>query len=105
MAETQDPQDDPDYLWDKSGEPDPEITRLERLLAPFGHDGAPLEIPSRAQAVKTARPTRWRLAAVAAAAIAAAAARGYVRSRSSFGQSDVRRRQRFCVQRRSLRAL
>ncbi len=26
-----------DYLWDKSGEPDPEIQRLENLLAPFGH--------------------------------------------------------------------
>jgi hypothetical protein len=26
-----------DYLWDKSGEPDPEIQRLENLLAPLGH--------------------------------------------------------------------
>src|SRR5579864_5247093 len=25
------------YLWDKSGEPDPEIQRLENLLAPLGH--------------------------------------------------------------------
>lgn len=25
------------YLWDKSGEPDPEIQRLENLLGPFGH--------------------------------------------------------------------
>src|SRR5207248_8216244 len=28
-----------DYLWDKSGEPDPEIERLERLLTPLGHRG------------------------------------------------------------------
>ena len=26
-----------DYLWDKSGEPDPEIQRLETLLSPLGH--------------------------------------------------------------------
>jgi hypothetical protein len=26
-----------DYLWDKSGEPDPEIQGLENLLAPLGH--------------------------------------------------------------------
>ncbi len=26
-----------DYLWDKSGEPDPEVQRLENLLAPLGH--------------------------------------------------------------------
>ena len=25
-----------DYLWDKSGEPDPEIQALERLLSPLG---------------------------------------------------------------------
>jgi hypothetical protein len=27
-----------DYLWDRSGEPDPEIQRLERLLGKFRHD-------------------------------------------------------------------
>jgi hypothetical protein len=26
-----------DYLWDKSGEPDPEVQRLETLLSPLGH--------------------------------------------------------------------
>ena len=26
-----------DYLWDKTGEPDPEIQRLEALLSPLGH--------------------------------------------------------------------
>jgi hypothetical protein len=33
-----------DYLWDKSGEPDPEIQRLENLLAPLGHK--PGKIPA-----------------------------------------------------------
>lgn len=39
-----------DYLWDKSGEPDPEIQRLENLLAPLGHklDKTPvLSFPKR----------------------------------------------------------
>src|SRR6266581_6087312 len=28
--------DDDDYLWDKSGPPDPEVVRLEELLRPLG---------------------------------------------------------------------
>ena len=28
-----------DYLWDRSGPPDPEIQALEQLLAPLAHDG------------------------------------------------------------------
>ena len=31
-----------DYLWNRSGPPDPEIEKLEQLLAPLGHD-APLD--------------------------------------------------------------
>src|SRR3974377_535945 len=34
-----------DYLWDGSGTPDPEIQRLELLLAEFRHDGQPLVFP------------------------------------------------------------
>lgn len=59
-----------DYLWDRSGEPDPEVQRLESLLAPFGHDG-------RAFAGETRRSGRnvWRFVsyAVAAAAVIFAA--------------------------------
>ncbi len=29
-----------DYLWDRSGEPDPEVAALEKLLAPLAHDPA-----------------------------------------------------------------
>jgi hypothetical protein len=36
-----------DYLWDKSGKPDPEIEKLERSLAPLGHKGELLELPER----------------------------------------------------------
>ena len=48
-----------DYLWDGSGEPDPEIVRLERLLGRYRHGGAPLRRP--------AQPPRPRRFAVHAA--------------------------------------
>ncbi len=52
-----------DYLWDRSGPPDPEVERLERLLAPLSYRGAP------------AAPARkpWRAMAAAAAVVLAAA--------------------------------
>ena len=37
--------EDDRYLWDKSGEPDSEIERLETLLAPLGHPSRPLPRP------------------------------------------------------------
>jgi len=57
-----------DYLWDRSGPPDPEIERLERTLAP-------LRYRHRAALVQPAHSTgmRWWGVAAAAAAIAAAA--------------------------------
>jgi FecR-like protein len=41
-----------DYLWDGSGEPDPEIERLESRLARYRHQAIPLRLPERSQ---------WRL--------------------------------------------
>ncbi|MEP6705979.1 MAG: hypothetical protein ABJC05_00590 [Pyrinomonadaceae bacterium] len=35
-----------DYLWDRSGEPDKDIQRLEEILAPLGYQPKPLEIPA-----------------------------------------------------------
>ena len=35
-----------DYLWDKSGEPDPEIQELEEILAPLRYQPKPLELPT-----------------------------------------------------------
>jgi hypothetical protein len=34
-----------DYLWDRSGQPDPEVAKLERVLGTLGHAGEPLELP------------------------------------------------------------
>ena len=36
-----------DYLWDKSGEPDPEVQELEEILGTLRYQHRPLEIPSQ----------------------------------------------------------
>jgi len=38
-----------DYLWDRSGQPDPEIKQLEDMLAELRYQPCPLEIPERLQ--------------------------------------------------------
>jgi hypothetical protein len=35
-----------DYLWDKTGEPDPEVQELERVLGALRYQPRPLEIPA-----------------------------------------------------------
>ncbi|MEP6914518.1 MAG: hypothetical protein ABJC89_02695 [Acidobacteriota bacterium] len=61
------PVDDDRYLWDRTGEPDPETARLEALLAPLRHRGVPPVLPARQ--VVDGRLTRWKLPALAAAAM------------------------------------
>src|ERR1700716_1973153 len=51
-----------EYLWDRSGPPDPEIERLERALAP-------LRYRHRAEVVRMPTPSRARWAMAAAAAV------------------------------------
>jgi hypothetical protein len=55
------------YLWDGSGEPDPEIVRLEGILGRLRHRGMPPELPAR-------RPQRLRAGSWAIGALSAAAA-------------------------------
>lgn len=50
-----------DYLWDKSGEPDPEVQKLENLLAPLGHRAGKMPV----------WPSPWRRRAPLVLAIAA----------------------------------
>ena len=58
-----------DYLWDKTGEPDPEIERLEKLLAPLAHK------PGPAPALSARKPSGVpRLFAIAASVLVIAAA-------------------------------
>ena len=48
------------YLWDRSGAPDPEIQRLESLLAEFRHDGRPLALSHEGLVLPT-KPTEGGL--------------------------------------------
>jgi hypothetical protein len=74
-----------DYLWDGSGEPDPEILRLETLLREYRHSGGAPTFPVVAQSRRWAFWLRigWapRLAAVAAAVVVVAAVGVIVRGR------------------------
>jgi hypothetical protein len=70
-----------DYLWDKKGEPDADVVRLESLLGTYAHEPRPLEWPAEATAPEppqaTLLPFASRLRAsrlFAPAALAAAAA-------------------------------
>lgn len=47
-----------DYLWDKKGEPDAEVARLETLLGTLAHEPRRLELP--AGAAMPAPRSRWR---------------------------------------------
>ena len=66
------------YLWDRSGEPDPQVERLEQMLGALRHRGRPLDYTRLPEAPLTPLPRRsWRwsvLAAIAAPAVIAVAA-------------------------------
>jgi hypothetical protein len=74
-----------DYLWDKSGAPDPEVRELEALLSAFRHQPRPLRtVHGTASAVRRWRmaASGWRIAAsVVVAAIALSAFVLLIRSR------------------------
>lgn len=59
-----------DYLWDKTGEPDAEVERLEKLLGGLGHQPRALELPPAARVEQAPRGLRSRPALAAAAALA-----------------------------------
>jgi hypothetical protein len=48
-----------DYLWDRSGEPDPEVARLEHLLEPLRHRPGTLDFSRRFEQPVTARAPAW----------------------------------------------
>lgn len=65
-----------DYLWDKSGEPDPQIQELEQILAPLRYQPKPLELPA------VRRRNYLSLAAIAATLLVALLAGGlWIKSR------------------------
>ena len=65
-----------DYLWDKSGEPDPQIQELEQILAPLRYQPKSLELPV------VRRRNYLSLAAIAATLLVALLAGGlWIKSR------------------------
>lgn len=54
-----------DYLWDKSGEPDPQIQQLEEILGTLRYRPKPLQLPEQ---LSTARPRRNQIPLFAIAA-------------------------------------
>jgi hypothetical protein len=87
-----------DYLWDKKGDADAEVARLEALLGAFAHEPRPLELPAEA-ATHEPRPSRLlpfaprlrasRLFAPAALAAAAALLVASVLAASAFLRARV----------------
>ena len=62
-----------DYLWDGSGNPDPEIQKLEALLAKYKHAGSVPALPAEVVRSRwTIFPFRLRLFPALAAAVAVA---------------------------------
>jgi len=74
---------DSDYLWDRSGQPDPEIRTLEALLARFRHDRPAPAFPNHVSDQRwTSHVWRMRLfAALATAALVAVAVGTFLVSR------------------------
>ena len=60
-----------DYLFDKTGRPDPDVERLERLLSPLAHRGGAAPRPSSAVPLSVRHTWRWTSAFAAVTAAAA----------------------------------
>ena len=52
-----------DYLWDKTGEPDPEVQELEEILGTLRYQPRPLDIPAGLQVGRRAILFSWFCAA------------------------------------------
>lgn len=48
-----------DYLWDKSGEPDPQIQQLEEILGTLRYQPKPLELPEELPAPRRRNYLPW----------------------------------------------
>lgn len=75
-----------DYLWDGSGEPDPEVQRLERLLSEFRSYAPPPDLSAGSASVSA----RYRWTAAAAAVVLTAAA-AWLNTRTAPGSWQVAR--------------
>src|SRR5215470_4085170 len=62
-----------DYLWDRSGEPDPELEKLEASLGRFRTEASELDLSRMARAAASERRSGWPMPRLASAALLAAA--------------------------------
>jgi len=70
-----------DYLWDKTGQPDPQIQQLEEILGPLGYQPRALELPKDVVAAR--RWSYFPVLAIAASVLLAILAAGvWLRTRS-----------------------
>ena len=77
-----------DYLWDKTGEPDPQITQLEEILGTLRYQPKPLEIPKDLPLQKRRNYFPW--AAIAATLLLALLAGGIWLSKRSSSEAPAR---------------
>src|SRR5262245_56570504 len=78
-----------DYLWDKTGEPDPQIKQLEEILGTLRYKPQPLEIPKDLPSLKRRNFFPW--AAIAATLLLALLAGGIWLSKRSSGEPPAQR--------------
>ena len=71
-----------DYLWNKTGEPDPEIQKLEKILGTLRYQPKPLEIPQELLTPRQRRNHLPLLAIAASVLLALIAAGVWLRSRT-----------------------
>lgn len=83
-----------DYLWDRTGEPDPEIEELERVMGALRYQTPPLEIPAGVEPERrTTTPqmvsTRWAVAAAIAVIVLGLGVWGSMQKRGAPGVAKI----------------
>jgi hypothetical protein len=71
-----------DYLWDKSGEPDPQIQQLEEILGTLRYQPKPLQLPQQLSTARRRNYVPW-FAIAATVAIALLAGGLWLRIRNA----------------------
>jgi hypothetical protein len=78
-------EDDRDYLWDRGGPPDPEVERLELVLAPLRYRGPAPNVPERAAGAPPGGASRMLRPLAAAAALALLGTAAWILARGGPG--------------------